>query len=137
MVVKRVMQKMISSSESCPVRGRTCIASAADIISAKWTPQLIYALSHGVQRFCNLQKEVGGVNPRTLSARLDDLEFAGIVQKTAYAETPPRVEYRLTDKGHDLLPILQRMVEWGEKYADSQAPLSDRVEPSAVAAAAK
>lgn len=83
----------------------------------KWTPQLIYALANGVQRFGELQKEVGGVNPRTLSARLDELEQAGIVVKNSYNEVPPRIEYSLTEKGEDLLPILECMVSWGDKYA--------------------
>lgn len=106
----------------CPPHGRACVATAAAIVSSKWTPQLIYALANGVQRFSGLQKEAGGVNPRTLSARLDELEAAGIVAKSSFAEVPPRVEYSLTQKGRDLLPILERMVEWGEKYASEPAP---------------
>lgn len=109
------MQKT-SISSKCSLRERTCVAAAAAIVSAKWTPQLIYALSNGVHRFCELQKEAGGINPRTLSARLDDLEHEGIVEKTSFAEVPPRVEYMLTQKGKDLLPILEDMVVWGEKY---------------------
>lgn len=97
-----------------------CVATAAAIVSSKWTPQLIYALSNGVCRFGELQKEAGGINPRTLSARLDELEQAGIIAKTAFAEVPPRVEYSLTQKGSDLIPILERMVEWGEKYSAEQ-----------------
>lgn len=110
------MQKLPESSK-CPSRERACVATAAAIVSSKWTPQLIYALANGVERFCELQKEAGGINPRTLSARLDDLEKQGIVTKATFAEVPPRVEYRLTQKGRDLLPILESMVEWGEKYA--------------------
>ncbi len=105
------------STSKCPVREQACVATAAAIVSSKWTPQLIYALHSGVQRFCELQKESGGINPRTLSARLDDLVQQGIVKKTAFAEVPPRVEYSLTQKGLDLIPILECMVEWGEKYA--------------------
>lgn len=114
------MQKntMTTPIGTCPPHGRQCIAAAADVISSKWTPQLIYALSCGVQRFCGLQKEVGGVNPRTLSARLDELERAGIIEKISYPEVPPRVEYSLTDKGNELVPILVTMLEWGDKYTD-------------------
>lgn len=79
-------------------------------------PQLIYAIANDVQRFSELQKAAGGLNPRTLSARLDDLERDGIVTKTAFAEVPPRIEYSLTKKGQDLVPILMQMLEWGEKY---------------------
>lgn len=111
---------MSQTSGKCPVRERMCVATAAAIVSSKWTPQLIYALSNGVCRFGELQKEAGGINPRTLSARLDELEQAGIIAKTSFAEVPPRVEYVLTQKGSDLIPILERMVEWGEKYATEQ-----------------
>lgn len=100
----------------CTPRERACVARAAQIISSKWTPQLIFAMANGVQRFGELQREVGGINPRTLSARLDELEQAGIVAKTAFAEMPPRIEYTLTEKGRDLFPILEQMVEWGNKY---------------------
>lgn len=117
-------------SPKCPVHERACVATAAAIVSSKWTPQLIYAMANGVERFGELQKEAGGINPRTLSARLDDLEQQGIVAKKAYAEVPPRVEYSLTQKGRDLLPILECMVEWGEKYAQSEA--SKTQQPAAV-----
>lgn len=77
---------------------------------------LLYALSHGRTRFGELQAAVGGVNPRTLSARLDALEQDGIISKTVYSEMPPRVEYILTEKGQDLLPILESMIVWGQKH---------------------
>lgn len=118
-----IMQKPIISSK-CPIRERTCVAAAAAIVSSKWTPQLIYALSNGVRRFCELQKEAGGINPRTLSARLDELELEGIVEKISFAEVPPRVEYTLTQKGEDLLPILERMVVWAEKYCENDNPVT-------------
>lgn len=100
----------------CPVREQACVARAAAIVGSKWTPQLIYALHNGVRRFCELQKEAGGINPRTLSARLEDLVQQGIIEKTSFAEVPPRVEYALTSKGRDLIPILECMVDWGEKH---------------------
>lgn len=79
-------------------------------------PQLVFALSYGVNRFNELKDQAGGLNPRTLSARLDELEECGIITKTVHAEAPPRVEYTLTEKGKDLVPILERMEEWGKKY---------------------
>jgi DNA-binding HxlR family transcriptional regulator len=114
-------------SSKCPERERLCVRAAAAIVSSKWTPQLIYALANGVERFGELQKEAGGINPRTLSARLDELEQQGIVAKKAFSEVPPRVEYSLTQKGRDLLPILECMVEWGEKYPASALPASASV----------
>lgn len=98
------------------VTTRSCVAAAAAILGSKWTPQLIYVISSGVKRFSVLQKEVDGINPRTLSARLDELEEAGIVRKVSYHEVPPRIEYMLTEKGNDLLPVLEQMIAWGEKH---------------------
>jgi len=95
-----------------------CIASAMEIIGNKWTALILRDLAEGCTRFCSLEKSVGNINPRTLSQRLDDLEAHGIITKTSYAEVPPRIEYALTEKGHDLLPVLKQMAKWGEKYYD-------------------
>lgn len=93
-----------------------CIASAMEIIGNKWTALILRDLMNGPKRFCELEKSVGNINPRTLSQRLDDLESHGIVTRHVYAEMPPRTEYTLTVKGKDLLPILQQMAAWGNKY---------------------
>lgn len=93
-----------------------CIASAMQIIGNKWTALILRDLFSGPKRFCELEKSVGNINPRTLSQRLDDLEEYGIVTKQTFAEVPPRCEYTLTQKGEDLLPILQKMAAWGTKY---------------------
>ena len=93
-----------------------CIAAAMEIIGNKWTALILRDLAGGEQRFCALEKTVGNINPRTLSKRLDELEAHGIIQKHAFAEVPPRVEYTLTPKGRDLIPILQHMAAWGSKH---------------------
>ncbi len=93
-----------------------CIAGAMEIIGNKWTALILRDLAGGSQRFCLLEKSVGHINPRTLSKRLDDLEAHGIVTKQSFAEIPPRIEYTLTTKGHDLIPVLEQMAAWGSKY---------------------
>lgn len=93
-----------------------CIAAAMDIIGNKWTALILRDLASSPQRFCVLEKSVGNINPRTLSKRLDDLETNGIITKQVYAEMPPRTEYTLTPKGEALIPILQQMAAWGERY---------------------
>lgn len=95
-----------------------CIASAMEIIGNKWTALILRDLSVGSSRFCNLEKSVGNINPRTLSQRLDDLEAHGIITKKTFAEVPPRTEYTLTSKGQDLVPVLEAMATWGNKYYD-------------------
>jgi len=97
-----------------------CIAAAIQIIGDKWSGLLIRELTKGPQRFSALEQAMPGISPRTLSQRLDSLEQQGILTKKAYAEAPPRVEYSLTPKGEDLIPILHSMVAWGSKYAQPE-----------------
>jgi DNA-binding HxlR family transcriptional regulator len=94
-----------------------CIAAAMRVIGSKWTALILRDLFSGPKRFCELEKSVGRINPRTLSQRLDDLEHSGIITRRSYAEVPPRTEYSLTRKGADLLPILRDMAAWGTKHS--------------------
>ncbi len=94
-----------------------CIAATMQIIGNKWTALILRDLSSGSKRFCELEKSVGNINPRTLSQRLDALEEHGIITKRSFAEVPPRTEYSLTQKGIDLTPVLKQMATWGTKYA--------------------
>jgi DNA-binding HxlR family transcriptional regulator len=93
-----------------------CIANAMEIIGNKWTALILRDLYSGPKRFGALEKSVGSINPRTLSQRLDDLEAHGIITKQSFAEVPPRVEYTLSQKGIDLVPVLEQMALWGDKY---------------------
>lgn len=95
---------------------KTCIAATTKILGDKWTPMLLFALADESRRFCELQEDAGGVNPRTLSARLDNLEAHGIVERKVFPEVPPRVEYGLTAKGRDLLPVIESMIDWAAKH---------------------
>lgn len=96
-----------------------CIASAMNIIGNKWTALILRDLMSGSKRFCELEKSVGNINPRTLSQRLDDLEAEGIISRQSFHEVPPRCEYTLTSKGKDLLPVLKQMAAWGNKYHEA------------------
>jgi DNA-binding HxlR family transcriptional regulator len=94
-----------------------CIATTARVLGDKWTPLILRALALRPQRFCRLQEEAGGINPRTLSARLSALEEQEIIIKVARHPMAAHYEYRLTQKGTDLLPVLISMATWGEKYS--------------------
>lgn len=97
-------------SGTCPV------VATAQIVCGKWTLVLLRDLAAGPCRFTELQRSLEGISPRTLSARLRALEQEGIVVRQEYAESPPRVEYRLTDKGVDLLPIVHAMRTYGSRW---------------------
>lgn len=93
-----------------------CVKAATEILGDKWTPQLLrYFINNEVVRFCQLQDMVGGINPRTLSARLVELEQHGIINKLQH-DASSRCEYVLSNKGKDLLPILKNMEAWSAKY---------------------
>src|SRR5213079_724563 len=96
--------------DSCPV------TACAEILSGKWTILLIRDLAEGRSRFCELERSLEGISPRTLSLRLRALEEEGIVERRTYPEVPPRVEYQLTDKGEALLPIIDSMREYGARW---------------------
>lgn len=96
-----------------------CVAGALLIMGNKWTPLLIMELAKGPTRFSAIECALVGISPRTLSQRLDDLEQQKVITKQSFAEVPPRVEYALTKKGKDLIPILKCMAAWGDKYPPS------------------
>jgi DNA-binding HxlR family transcriptional regulator len=100
----------VHESTSCAV------AATAEIIGAKWTALLVHDLSEGPRRFSQLEHSCAGISPRTLSERLRVLEDEGIVERRSYPESPPRVEYELTDKGASLLPIIDAMREFGRDW---------------------
>jgi DNA-binding HxlR family transcriptional regulator len=96
--------------------GSCAVAACAEIIGAKWTALLVHDLSEGPRRFSELEHSCAGISPRTLSERLRALEDEGLVERRSYAESPPRVEYELTEKGEALLPIISEMRQFGHQY---------------------
>lgn len=103
------------STQTLLDQSTSCIVAATTILGDKWTPLIINVLQDQPLRFCQIQESIGGVNPRTLSARLDKLEEHMIIQKT-HAHDQTYSHYCLSPKGQDLLPIIASMTQWGEKY---------------------
>src|SRR5438105_335320 len=101
------------------------VAATAEIVATKWTPLIIHDLSEGARRFMQLEHACPGISPRTLSERLDMLERQGVVIRHSYPESPPRVDYELTDKGRALLPIIREMRRFGHAW-QIQEPVSRR-----------
>ena len=94
----------------CPV------ARTARIISGKWTLLIIRDLTSGVKRFNQLERSLSGISPKTLSERLRSLEEEGIIFRQTFAEVPPRVEYSLTEKGQDLVDVIESMRSYGQQW---------------------
>ena len=98
------------NDDSCPV------CRTAQIVCGKWTLLVIRDLVEGRSRFCELERSLRGISPRTLSLRLRALEEEGIVERQTYPEVPPRVEYALTEKGRALVPLIEDMRLYGRKW---------------------
>ena len=111
----------MSSNDSCPV------CRTAEIVCGKWTLLLIKELSEGHSRFCELERSLGGISPRTLSLRLRALEEESIVERHTFPEVPPRVEYALTEKGRALVPLIDSMRTYGTRWlADDCVAAAER-----------
>jgi DNA-binding HxlR family transcriptional regulator len=110
--------------------GNCAVAATAEIIATKWTPLIVHDLSEGPRRFMQLEKACPGISPRTLSERLDMLERQGVLVRRSYPESPPRVEYELTEKGRSLLPIIREMRKFGRAWM-IEAPTKGRRAPAA------
>lgn len=109
------------SNSTCPV------CATAEVVCGKWTLLLIRDLAEGSSRFCELERSLEGISPRTLSLRLRALEEEGIVERHTYPEVPPRVEYALTRKGEALVPLIDDMRAYGTRWL-----LAESGEPAAV-----
>jgi DNA-binding HxlR family transcriptional regulator len=104
----------MSTSETCPV------CRTAEVVCGKWTLLLIKELAEGQSRFCELERSLEGISPRTLSLRLRALEEEGIVERTMFPEVPPRVDYVLTDKGRALVPLIEDMRAYGSTWLSTE-----------------
>jgi DNA-binding HxlR family transcriptional regulator len=110
------------SNSTCPV------CRTANVVCGKWTLLVIRDLAEGSSRFCELERSLEGISPRTLSLRLRALEEEGIVVRHTFPEVPPRVEYVLTEKGRALVPLIEDMRRYGRRWLAEDAER----EPAAV-----
>jgi DNA-binding HxlR family transcriptional regulator len=111
-----------ASNSQCPV------CRTAQVVCGKWTLLVIRDLAEGSSRFCELERSLEGISPRTLSLRLRALEEEGIVERHTFPEVPPRVEYALTEKGEALVPLVEDMRRYGTRWL-----FEDAAEPAAAA----
>src|SRR3954447_1628551 len=111
------------SNSTCPV------CKTAEVVCGKWTLLLIRDLAEGSTRFCELERSLEGISPRTLSLRLRALEDEGVVERHTYPEVPPRVEYALTPKGKALVPLVEDMRSYGMRWLLADASEEGQREP--------
>ena len=96
----------------CPVE------AALEALGGKWKGLILFHLKDGKRRFNELRRLIPDITQRTLTRQLRELEQDRIVERTVYPEVPPKVEYELTEFGKTLIPILEALYAWGQKYID-------------------
>jgi DNA-binding HxlR family transcriptional regulator len=106
--------------------GQRCpVAKTLEIVGDRWTLLVVRDLLGGPRRFQDLQTGLPGLAPNVLSDRLKLMEAHGLVARRLYSDHPPRAEYELTAKGHELGVVIGALASWGSRHAYPQATLVD------------
>ena len=106
---------MAKRPELCPVE------TTARIVGGRWKAAVLDQLFQGTKRFSELKRAITGISQRTLSQQLRELQSTGIVERTVFADTPPRVVYAITSLGKSLRPLLDAMCHWGKSHSAAMA----------------
>lgn len=86
------------------------------VIGGRWKALVFWNLRDGTKRFGEMKKILVGINDKMLSQVLRELEASGVVSRKVYEVIPPKVEYSLSIEGQKLLPIMEQMAKWGQKF---------------------
>jgi DNA-binding HxlR family transcriptional regulator len=89
---------------------------AIELIGRRWTGAILRAMLSGRTRFSDIGAAIPGLSDRLLSERLKELEAEGLVERKVYPETPVRIEYRLTEKGHSLEQAIGAVAAWADEW---------------------
>ncbi len=94
------------------------MAVSLSIIGGRWKPAILCRLAYGAMRYSELRDSIGSISERMLVSQLRELEKDKIVERIVYPEVPPRVEYKLTEIGMSMRPMLDAMSDWGNQYRE-------------------
>ncbi len=111
--------KVRKSKAPPPPRGCPMGACMA-LLGGAWTMNLVWQLSGGPRRFGELMKDIPGISPKMLTARLRELEDKGVIDRTVTPTSPPSVEYSLSSMGHELVPVIDSIVRVGTKLIEGR-----------------
>ena len=98
----------------CPVQAVT------DLIGGRWKIVILSRLMHGTRRYGEIKHSISDITEKMLIQQLRQLEEDGLIERRQYPEVPPRVEYSLTKKGKTLVPIFQKIGDWGREHLKDQ-----------------
>jgi DNA-binding HxlR family transcriptional regulator len=101
--------------ELCPVE------TTFRIVGGRWKAAVLDQLFKGSKRFSELKRGIAGITQRTLSQQLRELQSTGIIERTVFPDTPPRVVYAITPLGRSLRPLLDAMCQWGKSHSAAMA----------------
>ena len=107
-------------------------ARALDLVGDKWTLLIVRDLAAGPRRFVELQRVLPGISTEQLRSRLNRMVADGMLTRKRYREVPPRVDYELTPRARDLMPVLGELALWGYRWAWSQPRSGERVDVGAI-----
>ena len=99
----------------------TPIEVTLEVIGGKWKSVITYHIIQAPQRFSELKRLIPDITEKMLTQQLRELERNGVITRTVFAEVPPRVEYRITEHGASLRPVLEAMCLWGRGHWQQQA----------------
>jgi DNA-binding HxlR family transcriptional regulator len=102
-------QRNCNESTGCP------ITATMEVIGGKWKPVILYNLTFGTRRFGELSARIPSISRKVLTQQLKELEKDGLVIRKQFKETPPRVEYSLTEKSKSLEAVFNEIADWGIK----------------------
>lgn len=103
---------------------------AIDLLSRRHAMTIIWLLQQQEPRRFNEIKRAIDINPVTLTQRLNELDEAGILHRKTFNETPPRVEYSLTSKGRDLVPLMDQLSSWARRHSDDDSTPTSQLTPA-------
>jgi DNA-binding HxlR family transcriptional regulator len=101
-------------------------------VGDKWTLLIIRDLASGPRRFVELQRVLPGISTEQLRSRLNRMVADGMLTRKRYREVPPRVDYELTERAHDLMPVLGALARWGYEWAWSEPRSAEAVDIGAI-----
>lgn len=108
-------------AKDCPVT--LCLK----VIGGKWKPVILFLIKNKIDRFGALQRALPKVTKQMLTMQLRELELDGILDRKIYAEVPPKVVYSVTEFGHTIFPVIDKMKDWGEFAMKSQSKAAKRL----------
>lgn len=114
---------VMTNASLAELPGRACsIAAALEVVGDRWSLLVVREVALGAHRFTDIARGTGAPRDR-LTARLNGLVAVGVLERRPYSTAPPRSDYHLTRSGRDLLPVLQSLLQWGDRWVADAPPV--------------